>query len=49
MDQEDRCMTYGHAPVLTRDFRRTYRDGKVVVSKRRVKMYKCSRCGASDV
>lgn len=50
MDQEDKCMAYGHVPVLTRDYKvLRYEDGKPVYSKRRSKMYRCSRCGARDV
>ncbi len=51
MDQEERCMTYGHTPTLTRDYARTYDPitREIVQSKRRKKMYVCDRCGARDI
>lgn len=49
MDDDDKCSAFGHTPILTREFRREYKDGQIIVSKRRVKMYVCTRCDAQDV
>lgn len=49
MDDHDKCMAFGHVPVLTRDYRREYKNGKIITSKHRVRMYICKRCGAQDV
>lgn len=51
MEDEDKCMSYGHVPKFTRDYSEEYDavTHTITRSKRRKKMYICTRCGARDI
>lgn len=50
MDQEDKCMTYGHrSPRISLEYVMKMVEGQIVQSKRRKRVVVCSACGARDV
>ncbi len=50
MDQEDKCMTYGHTGLRhSLEYVMKIFEGQIVRSKRRKKVLICTACGARDV